>query len=127
MKGKKILIEFIIDPKNPEQVAKLTEFLKGNLSIIKRLIEMGIRFNDYTDAEDNAAGQAALQNVSDVGEQGLGLNSSFAGSDHFNGTSSGLNLMLPVLLSHESSTGQRYDRYQTLDGEEVLHVNNVSK
>ncbi|MDP2865823.1 MAG: hypothetical protein Q8O90_06245 [Elusimicrobiota bacterium] len=127
VKGKKILIEFIIDPKNPEQTAKLVEFLKGDLSIIKRLIEMGIRFNDYTDADDNANGQAALQSVSDVGEQGLGLNTNFAGSNHFSGTSNGLNLMLPVVLHHESSTGQRYDRYQTLDGGEVLHVNNVSK
>lgn len=127
VKGKKLLLEFIIDPKNPEQLAKLTEFLKGDLSIIKKLIQMGVRFNDYSDAADNAEGQAAMNEVENVAEQGLGLNSTFAGSDHFSGHSNGFNAMIPIVLQHESSTGQRYDRYQTLNGEQVLHVNNVSK
>ncbi|OGR45331.1 MAG: hypothetical protein A2X35_03555 [Elusimicrobia bacterium GWA2_61_42] len=127
VKGKKLLLEFIIDPKNPEQVAKLTEFLKGDLSIIKKLIQMGIRFNDYSDTDDNSNGQNALNEVENVAEQGLGLNSTFAGSNHFSGTSNGFNLTLPVLVQHESSTGQRYDRYQTMNGAQVLHVHNVSK
>ena len=126
-KGKKLLLEFIIDPKNPEQVAKLVDFLKGDLSIIKRLIEMGVRFNDFTDIDDNAAGAAAMQQVDEVAEQGLGLNSTFAGANHFNGTSNGMNIVLPIVLQRESSSGQRYDRYQTTDSDQVLHVHNASR
>jgi hypothetical protein len=77
--------------------------------------------------DDNAAGQAALQNVTEVAGDSLGLNSTFAGSNHFNSTSNGLNFMLPIAVHSESSTGQRYDRYQTMGGEEVLHVHNASK
>jgi hypothetical protein len=126
-KGKKLLLEFIIDPKNPEQVSKLVDFLKGDLSIIKRLIEMGVRFNDFTDMDDNAAGQAAMQQVDEVAEQGLGLNSTFAGANHFNGTSNAMNIVLPIVLHRESSSGQRYDRYQTTDSDQVLHVHNASR
>ena len=126
-KGKKLLLEFIIDPKNPEQVSKLVDFLKGDLSIIKRLIEMGVRFNDFNDIDDNAAGAAAMQQVDEVAEQGLGLNSTFAGANHFNSTSNGMNIVLPVVMHRESSTGQRYDRYQTTDSDQVLHVQNASR
>jgi len=126
-KGKKILLEFIIDPKNPEQVEKLVDFLKGDLGIIRKLIAMGVRFNDFSGAADNADGQAAMQAVDEVAQEGLGLNSTFAGANHFNSTSHGLNVVLPVVMDSESSTGQRYDRYQTSGSDEVLHVNNVSK
>ena len=126
-KGKKILLEFIVDPKNPEQVAKLVDFLKGDLGIIRKLIQMGIRFNDFSDIDNTAEGQQALQAVDDVAAQGLGLNSTFAGANHFNSTSHGMNIVLPVVLQRESSSGQRYDRYQTAGADQVLHVHNASK
>jgi hypothetical protein len=126
-KGKKILLEFVIDPTNPEQVEKLVDFLKGDLGIIKKLIEMGVRFNDFSSAADNAEGQAAMQNVDEVAQQALGLNSTFAGANHFNGTSHAMNVVLPVVMDRESSSGQRYDRYQTSGSDQVLHVQNVSR
>ncbi|MBI4350982.1 MAG: hypothetical protein HY550_06050 [Elusimicrobia bacterium] len=126
-KGQKILLEFIIDTKKPEQVAKLVDFLKGDLSIIKRLIEMGVRFNDFSSLDDTAAGQQALDSVSQVAAEGLGLNSTFAGSNHFNSTSHAMNIVLPIVLHRESSSGQRYDRYQVSGGDQVLHVHNASR
>src|SRR3989338_1725531 len=126
-KGQKILLEFVIDTKNPEQVAKLVEFLKGDLSIIKRLIEMGARFNDFSRLDDTAAGQQALDSVSQVASDGLGLNSTFAGSNHFNSNSHAMNIVLPIVLHRESNSGQRYDRYQVSGSDQVLHVNNASK
>ncbi len=126
-KGQKILLEFVIDTKNPEQVAKLVEFLKGDLSIIKRLIEMGVRFNDFSSLDDTAAGQQALDSVSQVASDGLGLNSTFAGSNHFNSNSNAMNIVLPIVLQRESNSGQRYDRYQVSGSDQVLHVNNASR
>jgi hypothetical protein len=126
-KGQKILLEFIIDAKNPAQVAKLVDFLKGDLSIIKRLIEMGVRFNDFSSLDDTAAGQEALNSVSQVAADGLGLNSTFAGSNHFNSSSHASNIVLPIVLHREANAGQRYDRYQVSGSEQVLHVHNASK
>ena len=126
-KGKKILLEFIIDPRNPEQVAKLVDFLKGDLGIIKKLIQMGIQFNHFSDGDDNAAGAQALQNVDNVAQQGLGLNSTFAGANHFNSTSHAMNIVLPIVLDRQTSSSQRYDRYQAAGTDQVLHVNTVAK
>ncbi|OGR79167.1 MAG: hypothetical protein A2X32_11660 [Elusimicrobia bacterium GWC2_64_44] len=126
-KGQKILLEFIIDAKNPAQVAKLVDFLKGDLSIIKRLIEMGVRFNDFSSLDDTAAGQEALNSVSQVAADGLGLNSTFAGSNHFNSNSHASNIVLPIVLHREANAGQRYDRYQVSGSDQVLHVHNASK
>ncbi len=126
-KGQKILLEFVIDTKNPEQVARLVEFLKGDLSIIKRLIEMGVRFNDFSTLDDTAAGQQALDSVAQVAGDGLGLNSTFAGANHFNSNSNAMNIVLPIVLQRESSSGQRYDRYQVSGGDQVLHVHNASR
>ena len=126
-KGQKILLEFIIDAKDPDQVAKLVDFLKGDLGIIRKLIQMGVRFNDFSSLDDTAAGQQALNSVSDVAASGLGLNSTFAGSNHFNSTSHAMNIVLPVVLHRESNNGQRYDRYQVSGSEQVLHVHNASK
>ncbi len=125
--GKKILLEFIIDPRDPEQVARLVDFLKGDLGIIKKLIQMGIQFNDYSSSDDSAAGAQALQNVDNVAQQGLGLNSTFAGANHFNSTSHAMNIVLPVVLDRQTSTTQRYDRYQAAGADQVLHVNTVAK
>jgi hypothetical protein len=120
--GKKILLEFLVDPADPAQLAKLVDFLKGDLGIIRELMQMGVPFNSYSETADNAAGAAALGGVEGAASQGLGLNSSFAGSNHYSGSSHGVNVTLPVVLQHEGTSGQRYDRYQTLGGGDVLHV-----
>jgi hypothetical protein len=127
VKGKKILLEFIIDPTNDEQVTKLVEFLRGDLGIIRKLIAMGVRFNDFSGLDDNAQGAQALQSVEEVAANELGLNATFAGSNHFTGSSHASNIMVPVLMHREANAGQRYDRYQTLGSDQVLHVHNTSK
>ncbi|MCM2267515.1 MAG: hypothetical protein NDI60_07030 [Elusimicrobiales bacterium] len=127
VKGKKILLEFIIDPTNDEQVNKLVEFLKGDLGIIRKLIAMGVRFNDFSDMDDNAQGAQALQNVEEVASNELGLNATFAGSNHYTGSSHASNIMVPVLLHREANAGRRYDRYQAIGSDQVLHVHNTSR
>ena len=127
VKGKKILLEFVMDPTDAAQVDRLVEFLNGDLGIIRKLIKMGVRFNDFSDMDDTAQGAQALQNVEQVAGSELGLNATFAGSDHFTGNSHAFNAMIPVLLHRESSAGQRYDRYQTLGNDQVLHVHNTSR
>lgn len=126
-KGKKILLEFVLDPRDQEQIYRLVDFLNGNLGIIKKLIEMGIRFNDFSDSDDNSDGNEALGQVAQVASDGLGQESSFAGSDHYHSTSHGFSAVLPLAVNHERSAGYRYDRYQTLDSGEVLHVHNAFK
>lgn len=126
-KGQKILLEFVLDPRNDEQIGKLVDFLRGDLGIIRKLIEMGVEFNDFSEGANTASGQASLDAVSQVADEELGLNTTFAGSNHFNSDSHSWNAMLPIIVHHESGKTQRYDRYQAAGSEEVLHVHSASK
>jgi hypothetical protein len=124
-KGKKILLEFILDANNREQLEKLEDFLKGDLTVIRKLIQLGAQFSDYSEQDDTAAGAQSLAEFEQTVGQELGLNATFAGSNHFNSSSNGHNITLPILYQREGSAGHRYDRYQAQGSDEVLHVNNA--
>ncbi|KAF0126722.1 MAG: hypothetical protein FD189_1644 [Elusimicrobia bacterium] len=124
-KGKKILLEFVLDANNREQLEKLEEFLKGDLTVIRKLIQLGAQFSDYSEQDDTAAGAQSLAEFEQTVGQELGLNATFAGSNHYNSDSNGHNITLPILYQREGSAGHRYDRYQAHGSDEVLHVNNA--
>lgn len=124
-KGKKILLEFILDANNREQLEKLEDFLKGDLTVIRKLIQLGAQFSDYSEQDDTAAGAQSLAEFEQTVGQELGLNATFAGSNHYNSSSNGHNITLPILYQREGSAGHRYDRYQAQGSDEVLHVNNA--
>jgi len=126
-KGKKILLEFMLDPKNPDHTARLVDFINGDLGIIRKLIDMGVHFTDFSSEDDNLEGNDELGEAQQVASDTLGMDASFAGSDHYNGSSHGFNAFLPLVAGYESNSGRRYDRYQTLGDEDVLHVHNVFK
>lgn len=124
-KGKKILMEFILDANNREQLEKLEDFLKGDFTVIRKLIKLGAQVHDYSEQDDiNAGAQSLSEFEQTVGEE-LGLNSTFTGSNHHNSDSNGHNITLPILYQREGSTGHRYDRYQVAGVDEVMHVNNA--
>lgn len=127
VKGKKILLEFILDPKDPEQMADLAQFLKGNLGLIKKLAQLAARFSDFSSSDSENDGEDELNEIQDVAADGLHQDAAYAGSDHYTGSSHSLNLDVPLALDHDSSSGRRYDRYQSLDSDQVVHVRNVFK
>lgn len=124
-KGKKILLEFVLDPKDPDQTAKLVDFLKGDLGIIRKLIDMGVHFTDFSSQDDEMEGNEELGEVEHVASDTLDTAASYAGSDHYTSSQHNFSAVLPVVLNYNRSSGQRYDRYQSLDGEEVVHVRNA--
>jgi hypothetical protein len=126
-KGKKILMEFLLDAQNPEQLERLEDFLHGDLGVLKKLLKMGAQFNEVDVENDLQAGAAALNEVENVGEESLGAESSFVGSDHFNSHGNSFNLQIPFFHSRESGSSARYDRYQTMEGDEILHSHQVSE
>ncbi|MBU2530152.1 MAG: hypothetical protein KKD35_03840 [Elusimicrobia bacterium] len=126
-KGKKILMEFLLDAQNPEQLERLEDFLRGDLGVLRKLLKMGAQFNEVDVENDLQAGADALNNVENVGEESLGTQSSFVGSDHFNSAGNSFNIQVPFFYSRESGSSARYDRYQTMDGDEILHSHQVSQ
>lgn len=126
-KGKKILIEFLLNPKNPEQMEKLSDFLKGDLGVIRKLIKMGIKFNDFSEIDSPQEGIEQMSEIVQDAEESLGTDNNFAGTNHYHGNSTGFNFQLPLIHRHEWSSGMGYNRYQSLEGNEVLHSFQTSK
>lgn len=127
VRGKKILLEFLLDAKDPSQTDRLVEFLKGDLGIIKKLMEMGDQLNETSDEASLEEGQNQINNVEDVAEDSLGAESNFAGTNHFNAQTDNFNIQLPIIISHQNGNTLRYDRYQTIGGDQVLHVHQASR
>ena len=127
VKGKKILMEFLLDAQDEEQLERLEDFLRGDLGVLKKLLRMGTQFNGVDIENDLQAGADALNEVENIGEESLEAESSFVGSDHFNSNGNSLNLQVPFFYSRESASSARYDRYQTMEGDEILHSHQVSQ
>jgi len=113
--GQKLLLEFYVDPKNPEQVEKLAEFLKGNLGTIEQFIKLGLRFDKFSENADSRSGEGELEDLAgQVGSQ-VGAANTFAGTDHYHTDGHNFNITIPVIHSHQSHWTTSYHRYQSLD------------
>lgn len=121
--GKKLLLEFLLDPRDPVQMQNLEMFLAGDYGILKRFMEMGLRFGTFS---ENAHAQAGLDDIGAVSAQAgraLGVAPSFSGSNLSHGNSSAYGFQIPVLHSHETRRDSAYNRYQTTGkAGEVFHV-----
>lgn len=126
--GKRLLLEFILDPRDPAQMAALEKFLQGDLGVVKRLLELGVRFNDITEEDDSATGLQGINAAADQAGAGLGQTPSFAGSDAHHSETDHFNIQIPVIHAHNSSNSSSYNRYQSLEnGGETLHVRQESR
>lgn len=121
--GKKLLLEFVLDPDNPGQMEALENFLQGDFGIVKRFLELGLRFNHFSEDDESASGLGEIQGVAQQSGQALQSDPSFAGSDIYHGYANNFNIQVPVAHTQENSWASSYNRYQSLDKEgETIHV-----
>jgi hypothetical protein len=121
--GQKLLLEFYVDPKNPAQVEKLAEFLKGNLDTIENFIKLGLRFNQFSEETSSSRGVGELEELAAAQGSAIEASNTFAGSDHYTANGHNINVNIPVAHSQESSWVASYHRYQALNNNgEVIHV-----
>ncbi|MDO8804957.1 MAG: hypothetical protein Q7R35_11025 [Elusimicrobiota bacterium] len=126
--GKKLLLEFVLNPNNPEQMAGLEKFLIGDFGIVKRFIEMGLRFNNFSEDDESLSGLGEIEGVASQAGQAVDSESSYAGSNIYHGQSNGLHLQLPIAHTRDNSWSSSYNRYQSLDREgQALHVQQHSR
>ena len=119
----KYVLEFVLNPNNPEQMANLEKFLSGDFGIIKRFIEMGLRFNNFSETDEGASGLGEIEGVADQAGDSIGSGSTFAGSNIYHGHSDNLHVQIPIVHTHDTSWASSYNRYQSLAKEgETMHV-----
>jgi len=121
--GKKLLLEFICNPNDPEQLKLLSKFLKGNLGILRHFVDMGIKLNSFPDHVEVSEAAASIQSVSENTANTLNGQSGFAGTNQYEGTSSNVTLQLPIVYKEEKINEKTHNTYQSLNNDgEVLHV-----
>jgi hypothetical protein len=121
--GKKLLVEFLLNPNDPEQMANLVKFMNGDYSILKRLIDMGLRFNQFSEKDEADSGAGKISGVATQAGGALGSSANFSGSDIYDGHSNSVHVQVPVLHTQDISWSSAYNRYQSTakDGE-TIHV-----
>jgi len=121
--GKKLLLEFVLNPKDPQQMEALEKFLQGNFGVIKRFVELGIPFCDFSASDNSVDGLGELSGISEQALQGIGSKPTFAGSDIYSGHANSLHFQVPVINTHDVSWSASYNRYQSVEKNgETLHV-----
>ena len=121
--GKKLLLEFILNPNNPEQMEALENFLQGDFGIVKRFLELGLRFNHFSEDDESSSGLGEIQGVAQQSGQALESDANFAGSNIYHGHANNFNIQIPVAHTNENSWASSYNRYQSLGKEgETIHV-----
>ncbi|MCX5784136.1 MAG: hypothetical protein NTX59_00450 [Elusimicrobia bacterium] len=122
-RGQKLLLEFYINPNDPEQVERLVQFVQGDLSTIRKFIEMGLKFDTFS---EDASGQAGVGDIDQLAAQAgsqVNANATFAGSDHYDGNSHNFYINVPVIHSHQKTWSSTYHRYQSLNNDgSTIHV-----
>jgi len=121
--GKKLLVEFLLNPNDPEQMDNLVKFMNGDWGILKRFIEMGLHFNHFSENDEAASGVGEISGVAAETGNALGADSSFAGSDLYHGHANSFHIVVPVIHSHDTTWSSSYNRYQSLDRDgATIHV-----
>jgi len=128
VRGQKLLLEFYINPKDPEQVEKTAEFLAGNIATLRKFIKMGLKFDSFSEEMDARSGVGNIGQVADDVGATIGAGSAFAGSDHYSGRSNNFNVTIPVLHSQQNSWASNHHRYQSLNEDgRTIHVQQESR
>ena len=115
--GQKLLLEFMVNPNDPEQVAKLAEFVKGNLGTIEQFVKLGLRFDQFSEDEDSQSGVEEINDLAAEAGSAVGAPNTFAGADHYDTHGHNMNVTIPVVHSHQTNWTTTYHRYQALSND----------
>lgn len=126
-KSNKLLLEFLINIKDNKQMEALEEFLNGDLTLIKKLIKIGIRFNEFDESDNYSVGLDNLNNTVSEVSQGLQTKPTYAGSAHSHSQGSSFNINVPFIHSHQFANSSGYEKYQSIDGSSVTHIYNAQR
>jgi len=118
--GKKILMEFVIDPRDPEQVESLAHVVRGDMhELVKLSAKMSTFQTDSTLADYLKLRE---QNADKLGP------STYAASDEYKSKTRSFALNIPLFIAHNSAAlfgDDKVDRYTGAEGE--FHIYRADK
>ncbi|MEI7529412.1 MAG: hypothetical protein WCK76_10760, partial [Elusimicrobiota bacterium] len=122
VKGKKVLMEFILDPKDPAQMDKLAELLNhGQLGTIAELAKLAVK-RAFLPQHDGETSDALLMQATSRWEARLGVTSSYNGVDRIREVNTNIHIHVPVLADYQRVYGTSYQKIHTPGSNDTLHV-----
>lgn len=114
-KGVNTVLEFILDPENPDQMDKLSRALSGELGVLEELERLAKLARDRaTKANDS---KVDLMEVSGRMETAIGKDTTFAGLDDYERKRRGMVFKIPLIFDIGGSSAEDKDRIVLLDEE----------
>ncbi len=122
VKGKKAILEFILDPKDPAQMDKLAEMLNhGQLGTVAELAKVAVK-RAFLPEHDGETSEALLMQATSRWEAKLGVSSSYNGVDRSKETTTNIHIHVPILADYQRVYGSDYQNIHTPGSNESLHV-----
>jgi hypothetical protein len=123
--GNRLLLEFILDPNDEEQMKKLMQVLRGDLhtlSVLRRMVSNSVKI-----LRDERKARQKLDDLAKKYGETVGSKETFAGLDEYNRDRDSFRFMLPFLVDYRSHDGVDRDRYVIADDDGTeLNVHRVT-
>ena len=121
-RGKKLVLEFICNPNDPEQLKAMASFLRGDFEVLKRFIELNLDFTNFKEGETVDEAAQELQEMANTANSGLQGSQTYAGASQFDGTTTDVNFQLPLIYKRESEKERTTTSYQAVGSDERMNV-----
>ena len=121
-KGKQLVLEYICNPKDHEQMKNVSNFLKGDFGILKKMIALKLDFHNYSENETVADAAHEIQEMANKPNSALQAAQSYAGASIYDGSSANISFQLPIVYKRETYKEQRHSTYQAAGTGEQLSV-----
>ncbi len=121
--GQQIVMEFVLDPRDPEQMARLAGVMKGDL---RTLAQMAARMSTFQATVERAHDD--FVKLEGEHEEKLGSVAAAPGIDLYHQVQHPFRLRLPLIFDHSSTRADGDDKYISLasDGDQV-HIYHAEK
>ncbi len=126
-KGKKVLLEFVLDPQNKEQMTTLAKLLtNGELKNIGALAKLALGMN-FLPGHNSVTDETELQNMQNEWDHKLGIQPAYAGQNGYHETANDFTIHIPVVSDYDHTTAHNYQTVHTPGSPETIHINQSSR
>ncbi|MEI7528804.1 MAG: hypothetical protein WCK76_07660 [Elusimicrobiota bacterium] len=126
-KGKRVLLEFVLDPQNKEQMDILVKLLtKGELSNVAALAKLALGVN-FLPGHNSTTDETELQAMQNDWNSRLGIQPTYSGQNGYQESATEFTIHVPVLTDYAHSHAHAYQTVHTPGSNETLHVHQQSR
>jgi len=126
-KGKRVLLEFVLDPRNKPQMETLVKLLtKGELGNIGALAKLAVGVS-FLPGHNSTTDETELQAMQNEWDQKLGIRPTYSGQNGYQESETEFTIHVPVVTDYSHTHAHNYQTVHTPGSDEILHVHQQSR